>query len=164
MTPHQLLALLVRLGAIWIALQGVPYLLLAGSEATQAMTYGPHVGYILGAIFVVTALALWMFPVTISHKLLPKAGSDEPLCTGSSQLTQAALLVAGVILVVVEGPDALWRISHWILMAANGSSEYEVPAGVIVSAAIGIVKALVGVLLVVRTGPIMRWLSNHRRD
>jgi hypothetical protein len=61
MSPHQIVGLAVRLFAIWLALQGAPLLV----EASQMpMEGGPAVSYVMGAAFIVVALALWLFPMS----------------------------------------------------------------------------------------------------
>jgi hypothetical protein len=90
MTPHQALAVVVRLFAIWLALAAARELIgvyVAGRERGDAYVL-PVVAAvsILAALFV---LALWFFPKSIARGLLPLA-SDAPAKPSGPELWFAA--------------------------------------------------------------------------
>lgn len=88
MKKEEIVGLAVRMFAIYIAISTLGNLgnLIAFSKmgATQEVTFGflaPAVG-----IPLVVAVLLWLFPLTIARKLLPKTTEETP---GKSQVTLA---------------------------------------------------------------------------
>ncbi len=77
MSPHQLIAVAVRLFAIWLAIYAVRYVPAVFLQI-EKFGEGPGAAISLGVCFVVIGvlLILWFFPRTIAKKLLP--GSPPP--------------------------------------------------------------------------------------
>ena len=81
MSPHQIIAVAVRLFAIWlvaIVLMNVPYYFLNNSLENE--TDSVFLFVTGGAVLVLIAAVLWRFPLTVSQKLLssPEAEPARP--------------------------------------------------------------------------------------
>ena len=71
MSPHQIVAVAVRLIAIWlVALVAIdiPYYFLATPAPGEDISISVYLGE--GALFVLVAIGLWRFPLTVASRLL----------------------------------------------------------------------------------------------
>ena len=103
MTNAQIVAVGVRLFCIWLAI----YVLrdLAGFWTVGSAGYldvGPAIVGVLIAAAVIAAL--WIFPLTIARKLLPKAARDEPVAQPVDQVERAGFSLLGLWLLTQALP------------------------------------------------------------
>ena len=77
MTPHQTLAVAVRLFAVWLALVVIREVLSSYTFARQGQDSLLPIITVVGVIAVVAVLILWFFPRSIAQGLLPSR-SDAP--------------------------------------------------------------------------------------
>jgi divalent metal cation (Fe/Co/Zn/Cd) transporter len=76
MTPHQAIAVAVRLFAVWLAVRVFREVLAFSFDASS-----PHATWIALGVSIVAAaivLALWFFPRTVAHKLLSSPVAESP--------------------------------------------------------------------------------------
>ena len=155
MSPHQTIAVAVRLFAVWLAvyaLQTASATFLDGRVATKGLV----VAGIIGILTLLVAVLLWFFPLTTAKKLLsdPAANSapgetpDTWLATGCALI--GLWLLASAIPHIVR--DALY------LYSANSSYDDSVEFKHWV--AYRFVEIVVAVWLIVGTGgfvKVFRW-------
>src|SRR5882762_7390699 len=101
MTTHQVVALAVRLFAVWLALEGVPYFVYAPSQLASAALIA---GYLTGGAYLVAALILWVFPLLIARRLLPESTRGIKLSPSAVELTRTAVVVSGIFLLTWNLP------------------------------------------------------------
>jgi len=72
MTPQQIVAIGMRLLAVWLGVTSLSYL------ATIPLALGQYkipeaapLSYTTGAIYLILGLVLWFFPMAIAHKVIP---------------------------------------------------------------------------------------------
>jgi hypothetical protein len=160
MSPHQVVGLAVRLFAIWLALQGVPYLIEASNMPLEG---GPAVSYVLGATFIVVALALWLFPMTIAHQLLARVPPDDPLSANSRELVHLAVVVTGMLLLALKVPALLWYFARWFLIQVSDKYDTETPLAVNAQVLVTTVQVAVGIAFVAKPSQIARWIVPRLR-
>lgn len=68
----------IRLFAIFVAIKSFEYLmrLPAGFDNTNPTTYA-YASYGIGAFILAVALLLWVFPLAIANRLIPKIGVEN---------------------------------------------------------------------------------------
>src|SRR6185295_3788795 len=114
MSPHQTIAVAVRLFAVWLAayaLQTVSVVFLDDQVATKGLV----VDGILGTLTLLVAALLWFFPLTTAKKLLSEpAASDAPRETADIWFAMGCALI-GLWLLASAIPhivrDALYLFS-----------------------------------------------------
>jgi hypothetical protein len=94
MTPHQTLAVALRLFAIWIGIQALAWVPGVFSLGTKA----PQSPYVYGTFFLavngVIILVLWFFPRTIAGQLLPSHDTQsQPSATAETWLATGCTLI-----------------------------------------------------------------------
>ena len=155
MTPHQTLAVVVRLFAIWLALYAARELVgvyVAGRERDDA--------YILPVVATVSALAivfvglLWFFPKTIARGLLPLA-SDTPAKTSSPEtwIAVGASLI-GLWLAASAVPGALRNFFVLYIFRSESLDTSGVVSGLVYL----LLQVAVGVALIFGANSVKRFV------
>ncbi|MCL2075262.1 MAG: hypothetical protein FWH15_02250 [Betaproteobacteria bacterium] len=126
MTPQQIVGLFVRLFAIWLVVQALQ-LVGVGIEINRQPLQEQWAGYYYtSAIVVVVAAALWLFPMVVAHKLIPRTQFDNVLRVPAHEAAIVACIVLGLWLFVAR---ALPLLTHYFTVAAllwkNHISVYE---------------------------------------
>ena len=89
MTPQQVVGLGVRLFAVWLALAGLPYVIyIPFALARQNVDAGTIWSYSIGATFFMGAILLWIFPMVVAHRLIPKTTFDNVLTASTSEVAK----------------------------------------------------------------------------
>jgi hypothetical protein len=80
MTPQQIVGLGVRLVAVWVAIRAI-FTLLMNARAFWAMDMADKAlnTSVLTAFWIAVALVLWLFPMWIAHKLIPRTRFEDKL-------------------------------------------------------------------------------------
>lgn len=154
MTPQQLLAVGIRLFAIWLALTSVSYFTaipaaLANSPVgTEAPT---HVAYALGALYLLCAVVLWFVPMLVAHKLLPRTTHTNVLNPQGHELARTGCGLLGLWLVSRSLPTVVWVLFRAFIFVDGGSSYATLPQDTKLDLAVAIFEAVLGLLVLMKT-------------
>jgi hypothetical protein len=111
MTNTQVVALGIRLFCIWLAVYVLRYAPAIWSYNTSSV---PDRG-VAGTVIVVTAvlvaivIALWLFPLAVARKLLPRATLDHPTSLPIDQLQSAGFCLLGLWLLTEAVPGVVYE-------------------------------------------------------
>jgi hypothetical protein len=165
MTNRQFVALGVRLFCIWLAiyiLRYAPaYWLLNGQQSSAAHDAAP---LIIGTLVLVAiVIALWLFPLTVARKLLPRSALDLPTSLPTrEQIEQAGFCLLGLWLLTQAIPSLVFEGMVFYLYTRPGSElglrpqEYAALARALVELALAVwllfgAKGLLGIVRWART-------------
>ena len=131
MTPQQIVGLFVRLFAIWLlvqALQMVGYGLAQEKQAANGIT-----SFVIAAVLAGSAAALWLFPMAVAHKLIPRTHYSDRVSAPVLDIAAVACVVLGLwvmaayalpgispflaIAIMLKGTQSAWNIDWWYLTA-----------------------------------------------
>ncbi|MCL2021099.1 MAG: hypothetical protein FWG81_03115 [Betaproteobacteria bacterium] len=125
MTPQQIVGLFVRLFAIWLVLSAVQLIGL-GSTMNRQLPLEQWTPYYISVIVFAVAVVLWLFPIVIAHKLVPRTQFDNVLRVPTHEAAIVACIVLGLWLFVAR---ALPLLTHYFSVAAllwkNNISVFE---------------------------------------
>lgn len=114
-TDKQLVAIGIRVAALFLALYGVSNLLrngvvLFGDPKISAFYAVTLLSFSVAPV--VLAIILWRFPLTITRKILPATQAGNPVSQLPIEALQVAvMLVAGTIILAIALPG----IAYWIV-------------------------------------------------
>ena len=160
MTPQQIVGMAARLLAVWLALVALSYffsaLSLAQQSAEDFQSFGgknavlaPYIA--TAVVYLVGALLLWLFPMAIGHKLIPRTKFQDVLRLPGQQVVAVACVVLGLIVIALK---ALPDISTYLLWAAfwvaNGDQLPNMDANRHVRGLAGFVQLAAGLFLIVK--------------
>lgn len=160
MTNKQFVAVGVRLFSIWLAIYILRYApafwMLDSQQVSAAHNAIPlAVGTLTLAAIVV---ALWLFPLTVARKLLPRSASDQPTALPAhEQIEQAGFCLMGLWLLTQAIPSLVFEGFVFYLYTRPGSmlglrpQEYAALARALVETGLAIwllfgAKGLLGIL------------------
>jgi hypothetical protein len=119
MTPHQIVAVALRLFAVWLGIQALrilPAFFVVNSSDATGYVYA----LFMFALTAVLVLALWFFPRAITGKLLPHGVAEsQPAVTADTWLAMGCSLI-GLWILTTTIPRLVFDI-----FALNSMSSYE---------------------------------------
>src|SRR5512145_2638818 len=155
MTPHQTLAVAVRLFAVWLTVIAIRELVggyIAGRERNDA--YILPIVTVVAVVAVVFVVVLWFFPRTIARGLLPP-GHDAPAKPSAPEVWFAiGCSLLGLWLAASAIPGVIRNLGIMYLYKSNPIETARlISASIYLFAQIG-----VGVLLIVGANGIRRFV------
>jgi hypothetical protein len=148
MTAHQAIGTAVRLFAIWLvvlAIQavGIGQALQSQSEQRTVLPY------VFAALYFVVAVLLWLFPMLVAAKLVPRTKFEGTMSVPSSQVVLVACVVLGLWVIVSRAlPSLAAYISLAAFWIANGQKVTNLDAARHIDGLVGLVMLGVGLVLV----------------
>lgn len=107
MTPQQIVGLAVRIFAIWLVVMAFQVLGLALAMNSQLKLDGVSALYFMPALPLLLAVFLWLFPMFVAHKLVPRSHDQNALRIPARELTAAASAIIGIWVCIAAMPQLL---------------------------------------------------------
>ncbi len=162
MTPQQIVGLGVRLFAIWLALVGLPYVIyIPFALAKQHVDAGTMWSYLIGATFFVVAILLWLFPMVVAHRLIPKTTFDDALTASTSEVAKVGCCLLGLWLLIKSGPALASFLFRGFLVAGEGALFSSLNVDQKLDLAVLVVETAIAILLVTRASIVASLLMRH---
>lgn len=158
MTPQQFVGMASRLFAILLAIHSFQAVGMARALESAGSSDVTWVPYMLAGLYVLAALLLWFFPLTVGHKLVPRSRFEDRLQLPLNQTIVVACVVLGMYVVVAR---ALPPLAAYLSVAAywvgGGQKLSTLDASRHIDAVVGLIQLMVGLLLVTKA----HLLSEH---
>ncbi len=123
MKNEQLVGLGVRLFAIWLVVytvRSLPTLWLFGTGQDGSGVFVFAIAYLL--LLIVSAILLWLFPLTVANKLLPGKVLDVRTALPLEELQCAAFCLLGLWLLT----DAIPSLTYYFVLFYQFSKDYQI--------------------------------------
>ena len=105
MSPQQVVALILRLFAIWLSLWAIRYItFVPDSLIKNHMDSGVDVSYYIGFGTMVIALFIWFFPMTIANKIISKSSSNHTFNTNPNEVALVGISILGLWKIIDSAP------------------------------------------------------------
>jgi hypothetical protein len=111
MTPQQIVGLAVRLFALWLVLIAFQIVALGSAMREQLEGTGSLVIYVMPVVVLLIALCLWLFPMFVAHKLVPKTHDTDTLKIPARHAAAAGAAILGLWAVIVTLPTIIATVS-----------------------------------------------------
>ncbi len=126
MTAQQLIGVGVRLFAAWLVLTSIPYFVaipnqlattpLPGDRGAVVLSFGIAIAYVLGAVL------LWLFPMVVASRLLPRSQYTDRLVLQGRELARVGCALLGLWLFARALPSLVWFLFRSFLLIGPASS------------------------------------------
>jgi hypothetical protein len=116
MTPQQMVGLAVRLFAIWLVLVIVQTIGVGMNINNQPGLEQNNTAYFFAAGFVVLAVLIWLFPMVIAHRLIPRTKYNEVIQAKAHEVVVASCVVIGLALFVGK---VLPSLAYYVSLAVS---------------------------------------------
>lgn len=122
MSPQQIVGVAVRMFSIWLALTAIPYLSSFPTVLwSQDMNKSAWISLILGGFYLAAAMTIWLFPMVISHRLVPKSAFENRFNTRPDEVAAVGVAILGLWKTVDAGPDLVSYLFQTHLRAGDQS-------------------------------------------
>jgi hypothetical protein len=147
-TNAQIVGLGVRLFSIWLAL----YLLatVPSMWSFVGRDFNDYAGawviVVVSIVLLTAVILLWMFPLTVARKLIPRTATDQATALPIDQVQSVGFCLMGLWLLANAIPNVFW----WTVMVYQSSrpqSRFSLESGNYASMAYTIVELVIGVWL-----------------
>lgn len=161
MTPQQLIAVALRLVAIWLALSAVAYFVTVPDALPQGMDGASFKwgAFGIGAVYAVLAGVLWMFPLSVASALLPRTRHANTLQLRGSELARTGCALMGLWLFVKTMPTLAWYFLRALLMAGSGSAFAALSPENKLDMAVSLLNLVLAIVLVAKAGWFARLVA-----
>ncbi len=120
MTPQQIVGLAVRLFAIWVAFSALQMIGVGMSMNSQTGMQPTDAFFVSGAVMFVVAILLWIFPLFVAHKLIPRTRFEDVLRVPATEAAMVACVILGLWLFAVRVlPSVAYSVSLVAALRAN---------------------------------------------
>ncbi len=158
MTPQQIVALAVRVFAIWLLVISVQMIGIALTLSGQFRSDNVFALFAVPALPVFLAVFLWKFPSFVAGKLLPRTTHPDELRMPPRADTAAASAIIGLWVVVAVLPQAFAVAAMAIYSRRTDLFDlFFTPDRVVTSVALA-VQVVLGIFLLARPWLIARWI------
>lgn len=159
MTPQQIVGLAVRLFAIWLVITAIQAVGTALEIAGQPGAISSVVPYGFAALFLVVAILLWLFPMVVAHKLVPRTRFEDTVRLPANDLLVVACVVLGLWVIVVRAVPA---IAYYFSIAAfwlnSGQPITALERSRHIGFLIGLIHLAIGLFLVLRARQVTAYV------
>lgn len=107
MTPQQIVGMAVRLFSIWLVIVAFQTVGIATAMNQQFQNPASLAMYAMPAIPLLFAIGLWMFPMSIAHKLVPKTHDTDVMKMPARDAVAAASAIIGIWVLVISVPQVI---------------------------------------------------------
>jgi hypothetical protein len=106
MTPQQVVAIGIRVLAIWLAVYGLEYCVSVPLSMNAAnLAEHSYVAYSIGAAMLMVAALLWLFPMVIAHRILPRTEFENHLRLQPLEAARVGCALVGLWLFARTAPS-----------------------------------------------------------
>lgn len=155
MTPQQAVGLACRLFAVWLALASAQAWMIARAVQTQGLHDAAWLQYAVPGLYWIAAVGLWFFPMSIAHRLVPRARPEDRIALPARQVVLAACVVLGLCVVLLRATPVLSAYAATaVVWIADGQPLSGLGAERHAELLEGLVQLLVGAGFVLKAAPI----------
>src|SRR5262245_25934546 len=104
MTPQQIVGMAAKLFAIWLLVIAFQMAAAGLALKNQLGDAAPIVLYLMPALPLVLAILLWLFPMTIADKLVPRTQDSNIVRTPAREATAIASVIIGIWILIRSIP------------------------------------------------------------
>lgn len=164
MTPQQLIGVGVRLFALWLLVRAIPYfgsipgqliaMSIPGGEKASMVSYGIGIAYLMGVIL------LWVFPMAVAHRLLPRTNYTNILTFRSYELARVGCGLLGLWLLATELPALTWFLFRAFLVAGSTSSFETLDGQAKLEVIVAVVELGIAVIFITKADLFARLIAD----
>ncbi|HYM33839.1 MAG TPA: hypothetical protein VET48_00515 [Steroidobacteraceae bacterium] len=114
MSPQQIVGMAAKLFAIWLVVIAFQIFGAAITLKSQLGSSATFLLYFLPALPILLAVFLWLFPMTIADKLVPRTQDTNTLRTPARELTAVASIIIGLWVLIGTIPTLVTTLGMFL--------------------------------------------------
>jgi len=153
MTPQQIVGLGIRLLAIWLAIASFQYFVAIPAALENAQFSEKSIqAYVVAVIYACAALLLWLFPMWLAHKLLPRTRFENTINLQAAEAARVGCALIGLWFSIQGLLNAVWFLFHAFLMASSQSLFQSLGKDAQLDFIVTVANLAVGLVLIFQAG------------
>jgi hypothetical protein len=165
MTPQQIVGVAVRLFAIWLVFTAIQAAGTGMGTSAQPGAQSTVAPYVFSALFLVVAIVLWVFPMIVAHKLVPRTKFDNILLVPTHEALVVACVILGLwVLVVRAVPAIAYYATVAIYWSRNGQSFSSLDPSLHFGFVLALVQFVMALFLIFKARGISAFIFLKHRD
>lgn len=125
MTTHHILALFIRIAALWLILVGVQAYGVATLVAKQLGISLWH-GHLITPLLAIAAAILWLFPRTIADRLLRTTAGVFRKEASARALAATGSIIVGCSVIILVLPHLMVSYASGFMVHESGGSYFDI--------------------------------------
>jgi hypothetical protein len=122
MSPQQVVALNLRVFAIWLSLWAIRYItFIPNNLASNDMNNAVVVSYFIGVGIIIVAILIWFFPMSVANKIVSQSSYKNKFNTRPDEVALVAISVLGLWKIVDSAPALVSYLFQLYLNAGDRS-------------------------------------------
>lgn len=114
MTPQQIVGMAAKLFAIWLLVIAFQMAAAGLAIKNQLPDSAPFLLYLLPALPLVLAILLWLFPMTVADKLVPRTQDSNIVRTPAREVTAIAAVIIGIWILIGSIPTFITSLGLFL--------------------------------------------------
>ncbi len=164
MTPQQFIGLAVRLFAVWLVVSAVQAFSVGSAMSAQSGPEFSSLPYVVAGLYLLAALPLWFFPMSVAHKLLPRTSSQDTMRLPARDAITIGCAILGLWVIVMQAlPSLSWYAVLAAFWLASGEPISSMEQSRHVELITGLVSLVVGLLLVTKAARIGAFILSRQQ-
>lgn len=125
MNPQQIVALGLRFFAIFVAILSLRFLFsYPASVAGTNLEKDIYISHVIGGVCILSAFALWFFPMTFANKIVPRTKFENHIKVGALDAARVGCSLIGLWLLATSLPNILWFVFSTSMNIGVGDQSY----------------------------------------
>jgi hypothetical protein len=159
MTPQQMIAVGIRLAALWMLLNSIRFLLSIPAMLTfNNFPEGVSPSYAVGIAYLVFAGVLWFFPMWLAHKIAPRTQFDNHVNLQGLEVARVGSALIGLWFFFVAMPDMTWFLFRAFLVSGSEPTFQSLSSDAKLDVAVSFVEIVFALILIFRSGDFTRFV------
>lgn len=163
MTPQQIIAIAIRLFAIWIGIMTIPYFTTIPYAMSQQTGQAMWGSYVVAVVYLLIAVVLWFFPMSIAHRLIPKTQFENKIEASALEVARVGCCLFGLWLLIHSGPGLVFYILRISMVADGITMDKSLPTGMKLDIAFYLSQLVIALILVFKSGTIANLLMRSSK-
>jgi hypothetical protein len=157
MSALQITAVLLRIFAIWCALDSMSWLITLW-DPNQSDSYGRTLTLIYTLLYAMVALVLWAFPSLIARKMLIATGGPSTPAADPKSLLNVAVVAVGLLILAQSLPDMLSAAAVVLEVTRSDDMLRSERISFLLRASTSLLRPILGLLLLLKAPAVTRRL------
>lgn len=153
MTPQQIVGLGIRILAVWIAVTAFRYIVTIPTVLKNVNSENLSLlSYFVACFYLAVAVILWLFPMGIAHKLLPRTKFENTINLQPLEAARVGCALLGLWFFVQAFANILWYLFRALIVAGDQSFYRSLDLDTRVNMMVTIANLTLGLVMIVRAG------------
>jgi hypothetical protein len=144
-----------------MAVASLPYIVSIPTALAESKLEGISVAYSVGVVYAILAVLLWLFPMAVAHKLVPRTQFAEPLRVPAFEAARVGCALLGLWLLIRSGPGLVSLVFRAYVISGSGPVFSGLSPDQKIDVGIYVLEVLIALFLLVGSSSFARFVARE---